>query len=135
MSEGVVAYRGGVKKFYLGVVADLVLVTIFAALGVITHDGALTAPLLIRVAWPFLLALLVAHLILRTWKASPWQVWPRGVFIVLITVVGAMTIRSLLGEGTDPAFVIVAFCVNTLFLLGWRLLARLLTRRSGQSPA
>lgn len=121
------------KNYYLGVVADVILVIIFAALGVLSHDGALTAPTLVRVAWPFLVSLLVAHLILRTWTSQPWQLWPRGVFIVLITVVGAMAIRSLLGEGTDPAFVIVSFAVNTLFLLGWRLIARLLTRRSGQA--
>lgn len=117
------------KNYYFGVIADIVLVIVFATLGVASHYGVVTGPALARVAWPFLVALLVAHLILRTWKAAPWQLWPRGVFIVLITVVGAMVIRSLIGDGTDTAFVIVAFCVNTLFLLGWRALAAFAHRR------
>lgn len=117
------------KKYYLAVLADILLVITFAALGATSHYGSVTAAVLARIAWPFLVALLLAHLFLRTWRAAPWQVWPRGVFIVLITVVGAMAIRSLIGDGTETAFVIVSFAVNTAFLLGWRVVTSLLARK------
>ena len=41
-----------------------------------------------------------------------------------------MLLRAATGGGTATAFVIVALCFLGLFLVGWRLLARLLGGRS-----
>jgi hypothetical protein len=39
-----------------------------------------------------------------------------------------MILRVVAGQGTAAAFIVVALAFLGLFLLGWRVLARLLTR-------
>ncbi|MDO5646201.1 MAG: DUF3054 domain-containing protein [Dermabacter sp.] len=130
------------KKSSLAVLADILAILIFACIGVYSHYSLLEPALVARVAWPFLISLLVAHLVLGSWRVEPTRIWPHGVFIVAITVVGAMVIRSLIGDGTATSFVLVATGVITALLLGWRLVGRLIGRRSravagadGERPA
>ena len=52
-----------------------------------------------------------------------------GVVIVLVTVALGMALRVVSGQGTAVAFIIVALSFLTLFLVGWRLVARRLLRR------
>ncbi len=40
-----------------------------------------------------------------------------------------MTVRVLAGQGTAMAFILVAFAFLALFLLGWRVVARILITR------
>lgn len=117
------------RNYYRALAADAVLVVLFSVLGTLSHNGALTLVNLARVAWPFLAGLVLAHLVLRAWRVEPWRLWPHGVFIVAITVVTAMLLRTLTGAGTALPFVLVSFAVNALFLLGWRVIAGLVTRR------
>ena len=46
-----------------------------------------------------------------------------------------MVLRVIAGQGTAFAFILVALAFLGLFLLGWRLAARLVTRFRTPSPA
>ena len=121
------------RNYYRALGADALLVIVFSVLGTLSHNGALTIVNLARVAWPFLAGLVLAHLVLRAWRVEPWRLWPHGVFIVAITVVTAMLLRTLTGAGTALPFVLVSFAVNVLFLLGWRTIAGIIVRRKKAS--
>ena len=121
------------RNYYRALGADALLVIVFSVLGTLSHNGALTIVNLARVAWPFLAGLVLAHLVLRAWRVEPWRFWPHGVFIVAITVVTAMLLRTLTGAGTALPFVLVSFAVNALFLLGWRIIAGIIVRRKKAS--
>ena len=103
---------------------DVVLVVVFAALGARTHhDGALGAAEVADVAWPFLVGLGVAHAVGR----APWTP-VFGLVVWGCTVAIGMALRLATGDGTALAFVLVATGFNLATLVGWRLLAVLLTR-------
>lgn len=112
----------------LALLADLVLVIVFAALGLAAHDAPLTASAVLLVAWPFAVGALLGHLAVRSWHA-PLRLWPHGVMVWAITLAGGMALRSLLGMGAQLAFVITTALFLALFLLGWRLIATLVERR------
>lgn len=80
-------------------------------------------------AWPFLVAAVLGWLLGRAWRA-PLRLWPTGVIVWAVTVAGGMLLRSVSGEGTAVAFVIVATVTLALFLLGWRAVAALTRRLS-----
>src|ERR1700759_419021 len=75
-------------------------------------------------AWPFLAGLAFGWLAARAWR-QPFRLWPAGVGAWLGTVALGMLLRVGAGQGTAPAFIGVALVFLGLFLLGWRLLARL----------
>lgn len=111
----------------LGALAlDAVLVVIFAVLGARTHhDGALNVEAVADVAWPFLAGLGLAHALLQT----PFTL-RSGLLVWLSTVVVAMVLRQLTGDGTALAFVVVATLFNFAMLVGWRAIATLRARRA-----
>lgn len=105
---------------------DAVLVVVFATLGARTHhDGALTLAAVADVAWPFLVGVGVAHAFFRV----PLSVRFGVLAWVCVLVVG-MGLRLATGDGTAWAFVLVATGFNLLTLVGWRLVALLVSRRS-----
>jgi FtsH-binding integral membrane protein len=57
------------------------------------------------------------------------MVWPIGIAVWLCTVALGMVLRVVSGQGTALAFIVVALVFLGLFLLGWRLLARLAVAR------
>ena len=75
-------------------------------------------------AWPFLAGLGVGWLAARGWR-RPLAIRPEGLVIWLCTVALGMILRVVSGQGTALAFIVVALAFLALFLLGWRLLARL----------
>jgi hypothetical protein len=60
------------------------------------------------------------------------RLWPNGVCIWLITVAGGMALRILSGETAALPFVAVTIVVLALFLLGSRMIATLVTRRTAR---
>ncbi|MFB8385733.1 DUF3054 domain-containing protein [Microbacterium sp. NPDC055910] len=114
------------KPLILSFLIDAVLVTIFAAIGRASHDDH---PLigLWDTAWTFLLALVIAWGVSLAWRA-PMAPVRTGLPVWAITVAGAMLLRILSGQGTQFAFVIVAASVLLVMLVGWRLIAGLVTR-------
>lgn len=109
-------------------VTDALAVLLFVAIGLLQHGIGLTGSSLGLVAWPFLIGMLLGHLAIRSWR-SPFSIWPHGVFVWAITIVAAMAIRTLFGAGTEVSFIIVTAVVLGVFMLGWRAIARVVTRR------
>lgn len=118
-----------VNTYYRALILDIVLVIVFALLGTLSHHHTVTPGLLAQVAWPFLVGVVLAHLVLQAWKVEPTRLWPHAVFIVAITVATGMVLRTVTGAGTATAFIIVSIVVNTLFLVGWRVIALALGKR------
>lgn len=107
---------------------DLLLVALFALAGRNSHSESTSAGGVWETAWPFLAALVVGWLVCRTWRA-PLQLWPGAVCLWLITVSGGMALRILSHNTAQLPFVLVAFLVLGLFLVGHRTVAALVMRR------
>ena len=103
-------------------VADLALVTVFAALGRSSHGEDAVAALV--TAWPFLVGAVVGWLVGRAWQ-RPAAVWPTGVTVWLGAEIVGMVLRTWTGQGTAWTFVLVSLAVLGVFLLGYRAIVRL----------
>ena len=108
---------------------DAVLVVVFVSIGRSSHAEGLDLAGIAATAWPFLAALAVGWLAARAWR-HPLSVWPTGVIVWAVTVIGGMLLRVASGQGTQFAFIVVATLTLAAFLLGWRLIALLVTRRT-----
>lgn len=102
---------------------DAVAVILFAAVGRVSHGEGLTLNGLIDTAGPFLGGVLLAWLVIDWQRWEPYA-WRTGILVLACVVVVGMVLRSLLGQGVQPSFVVVATLVLALLLLGWRLVAR-----------
>ncbi|MDQ0892991.1 hypothetical protein QFZ26_000546 [Agromyces ramosus] len=114
---------------------DTAAVVVFVLIGRRSHAEGLELIEVWGTAWPFLVALATGWLVARAWR-HPIAVWPSAIVIWVVTLIGGMLLRAMSGQGTDPAFVIVAASVLAAFLIGWRLLARVvatLTRRRSRA--
>jgi hypothetical protein len=118
---------------WLAAVIDVVLIVAFAVIGRSSH-GEPFAPLgLWTTAYPFLAGWAIAYVTSGAWS-RPLAIWPTGVVAWILTVFVGMAIRVATGQGVvdgNPlpiSFVIVATIVLGVFLVGWRLLARLVLR-------
>lgn len=114
-------------RHVLVVIVDLALVVAFAAVGRRNHAEGLTPGGIIDTAWPFLLGAAIGHLIALSLRGGAASL-PTGGCVWVASVAVGMALRRATGDGTDPAFVVVATLVLGVLLLGWRLLGRL--RRS-----
>ncbi|AZS46266.1 MULTISPECIES: DUF3054 domain-containing protein [Microbacterium] len=120
-------------RYLPAVVVDVVLVLIFAAIGRASHDENPAGFLL--TAWPFLIALLIGHLLAALLPGRPRRPWSVlwGAVVWIVTVAGGMLIRVLSGDTAEVPFIIVATLVLGAFLVGWRAITALL-RRGRNSP-
>jgi len=111
---------------------DTAAIVLFVAIGKKEHEQGSAISGLIETAAPFLIALVVAWLALRVWqRPSDWRV---GVGVWAIVVALGMVLRHFVfDDGTAIAFVIVATCFLGLTLIGWRLAALLIDRRTARS--
>lgn len=100
--------------------ADIVLVIVFAALGLASHEGAVDPAGLVRVAWPFAVALLAGWLALRVWT-DPSAPVRKGLPLWAMTALGGLALRVITGGGAAIPFVVVTAIVLLVFLVGWRL--------------
>ncbi|MFN8190109.1 MAG: DUF3054 domain-containing protein [Nocardioidaceae bacterium] len=108
---------------------DLVLVSIFAAIGRFSHDESLTLAGWAHTAWPFLAGALIGWGIVGV-RHLPGGSVAAGVAVWPVTVAGGMVLRALTDQGVAVSFIIVASVVLGLFLVGSRLVVRLATRRA-----
>lgn len=107
---------------------DVVVVTVFAGIGRASHAEGLDVGGVWGTAWPFLAGLAVGWLAARAWR-HPAAVWPTGVLVWAVTLVAGMLLRVASGQGTAVAFMVVAALTLGLFLVGWRAIAALVSRR------
>ena len=105
-------------------VLDVCCVLIFVIIGRASHTKGESLAGIASTSWPFLAGLGVGWLAARGWR-RPLALWPAGLSAWLGTVALGMVLRVVSGQGTAPAFIVVALAFLALFLLGWRLLARL----------
>ena len=117
----------------LAVVLDVCWVLIFVIIGRASHTKGESVAGLASTSWPFLCGLGVGWLASRAWR-QPLALRPAGIGVWLSTVVFGMVLRVIAGQGTAVAFIGVALAFLGLFLLGWRLLARLVTGRAIRMP-
>ncbi|GGR37224.1 DUF3054 domain-containing protein [Agromyces mediolanus] len=108
-------------------VADVLLVALFVVIGRRSHAEGLDLAGLWQTAWPFLAALLLGWLVSLAWR-RPLAVWPTGVVVWAVTLVGGMLLRTASGQGTQLPFILVAAGTLALFLLGWRAIVALVAR-------
>lgn len=115
-------------------VIDAALVVFFAVLGRATHGEPLDVGGVVATAWPFLAGAAAGWGACLAWR-RPLSVVRTGVTVWVASVVVGMLVRVAVGEGTAVAFIVVAFLVLGLFLIGWRALAMPFERAAGRRAA
>ena len=129
MSTGVTA----TQRVGIAAGLDTAGVVGFVALGRRTHDldpglGGLASSVA-----PFLIALAIAWIALRVWR-RPWSPLA-GLGVWVITAVGGLVLRvAVFGDSAATAFIWVTVATTALLLVGWRLIAAALVRRSPALP-
>ncbi|GAA3766456.1 DUF3054 domain-containing protein [Microbacterium kribbense] len=121
------------KRTVWSLVADIVIVIVFAVAGRASHAEALDLGGIATTAWPFLAALVVGWAVTLAWRA-PARPLRTGVPLWLVTLVGGMLLRVLSAQGTAVPFIIVAAVFLLITLVGWRVLARVIARRRRRTP-
>ena len=98
---------------------------LFVVIGRANHDKGETLAGIASTAWPFLAGLALGWFAARAWR-RPRAIVPAGLGAWIGTVAFGNLLRVWGGQGTAFAFILVALAFLGLFLLGWRLVARLL---------
>jgi hypothetical protein len=109
-------------------VADVIGVLVFCAVGRRSHDEGLSVTGVATTAWPFLTGTVVGWLASRGWR-RPTALVPTGVIVWLCTVAVGMVLRKASSAGVAASFVVVAASVTAVLLLGWRAVVGLSLRR------
>jgi hypothetical protein len=123
--------RSSSRSILVALTLDVLSVVVFAALGRATHDGDVLGPAgagLAETSWPFLGSLALGWAVSLAWR-RPFAPVRVGIPVWIVTVVGGMLLRAVSGQGTQLAFVIVATIVLGAFLVGWRIVAAIGSRR------
>ena len=109
-------------------IVDVVTVVVFVAIGRRNHDEGTALSGVLGVAAPFLIALGISWIGLRTWR-EPFN---RASFIatwVITVFVGLLLRRVVFDRGIATAFIIVATITLGVLLSLGRLLSQRLVRR------
>ncbi|KXZ58200.1 MULTISPECIES: DUF3054 domain-containing protein [Brevibacterium] len=119
------------SHIFTALVADIILVIAFAAVGFYTHAQVLTVDGVVQTSWPFLVGLGCAWILSAAWTA-PLAPMRTGVAIWSTTILLGMIVRFAVGAGIAGPFIIVASALNFLTLVGWRVIARAVGGRSAK---
>ncbi|MCG7299851.1 DUF3054 domain-containing protein [Brevibacterium ravenspurgense] len=119
------------SHIFTALVADIILVIAFAAVGFYTHAQVLTVDGVVQTSWPFLVGLGCAWILSAAWTA-PLAPMRTGVAIWSTTILIGMIVRFAVGAGIAGPFIIVASALNFLTLVGWRVIARAVGGRSAK---
>lgn len=119
-------------RYVPALILDAVFVLVFAVIGRASHQEDPGGFLL--TAWPFLVALLLGHLVAALLPERPRRPWSLlwGAVVWVVTVVGGILLRLVSGDTAQVAFVIVATLTLGVLIVGWRAVAALLRRRAGR---
>lgn len=118
------------RSALLALLADVVLVVVFTAIGRATHDGDVLGEGgsgLLVTAWPFVTGLMAGWAVSRGWR-RPLAPLRTGLVVWGLTLVGGVLLRAVSGQGVAVAFVIVAAVTLLVFLVGWRVIVGLIAR-------
>jgi hypothetical protein len=119
--------RRRIRRPLIAVLADIVCVIVFCAIGRRSHAEGLTVAGVAQTAWPFLTGAALGWLLIRGWR-RPFTVIPTGVTVWVCTVVGGMLLRKATSAGVSTSFVVVASVSTAVLLLGWRAAAAFFRR-------
>lgn len=100
---------------------DLLLVIAFCALGRSTHGEPPFGGDFLVTAGLFVAGLVLGWLVNRLALGGHTEALRAGAVAYAATLIGGMLLRALTGQGTAPAFVIVAAVTLAVLLPGWRL--------------
>lgn len=115
----------------LAVGLDVFAVVLFVALGRRSHDESGAFAAVVETAAPFLVGLAAGWLVARAWRRPTSLL--TGIVIWPVTILVGMVVRNLVFDrGTATSFVIVATLFVGAFLVGWRVVVRLVDRRRAQ---
>jgi FtsH-binding integral membrane protein len=112
----------------VGLVLDVCCVLLFVTIGRHTHHDGDSLAGIWHTSWPFLAGLAVGLVLARGWR-QPLSIVPTGIAAWLGAAVAGMVIRVLAGQGTALAFIGVTLAFLALFVLGWRVAARIVSTR------
>jgi hypothetical protein len=118
----------GIRPTLVAVVTDVICVVVFCTVGRRSHAEGLNLAGIADTAWPFLAGTAVGWLVSRGWQ-RPAAVIPTGAVVWVCTVAVGMVLRNVTSAGVAPSFVVVASLSTALLLVGWRVGARMMTRR------
>lgn len=120
-------------RYVPALILDALFVLVFAVIGRASHEEDPGGFLI--TAWPFIVALLLGHLVAALLPARPRRPWSLGwgAVVWVVTVIGGMLLRIVSGETAQTAFIIVATLVLGVFLVGWRAVAALLRGRAART--
>ncbi|ALG86275.1 DUF3054 domain-containing protein [Gordonia phthalatica] len=112
---------------------DVLAIVVFIAIGRRSHDESGSVTGFLHSLWPFLVGAAVGWVIAAAATRdrpsfAPASLWPAGVIVWVSTVVVGMLLRVASGQGTALTFCIVASVATAVLLLGWRGVARLVSR-------
>jgi hypothetical protein len=110
----------------VGLALDVAAVLAFVGIGRHTHHDGVSVTGLWQTAWPFLAGLAAGLAAVRSWRA-PMAIVPSGVGAWLGAAGAGMVIRVLAGQGTAAAVGGVTLAFLGLFILGWRVVAGIVT--------
>jgi hypothetical protein len=108
---------------------DVASVLVFVVIGRAAHTDGVTVDGMASTSWPFLVGAAFGWLFALAWR-RPLQIVPTGLVVWLSCVAEGMVLRVVSGQGTAPAFIVVALAFLGLELLGWRALASRVRRRA-----
>jgi hypothetical protein len=111
----------------VAVVLDVCCVLAFVIIGRDSHSKGESLAGIASTSWPFLCGLAAGWVGSRAWR-RPLALRPSGIAAWLSTVALGMILRVVSGQGTAVAFIGVALAFLGLFLLGWRVIGRFVTR-------
>jgi len=119
-------------------VLDTLVVVSFVVIGRDSHGFTDDLGATLEVALPFLLALSVGIGITMAWMDP--TTWLGGLVIAAVTVIGGLALRKyVFHDGTASTFVWLTAGWMTAWMVGWRLVAALITRsvhrRGASNPA
>jgi Protein of unknown function (DUF3054) len=118
----------GMRAAVISVILDVCAVLAFVAIGRHAHHAGDGLTGLAATAGPFLGGLAVGIAAVRAWR-QPLGLVPAGLGAWLGAAVAGMIIRILAGQGTAASFWAVTLAFLALFILGWRIVARIVTTR------
>ena len=117
----------------VGGAADLACIVVFVLVGRRSHHEDAGLAGFVRVAWPFVVGLIVATTVGVLARLRPWTA---GLVAWLGTVAVGMTLRiAVQDRGFKPGFVIVTTLFLALTMLGWRAVAWVVVPRVRRARA
>ncbi len=108
----------------VSLILDVACVLAFVTLGRHSHHRGDSLAGIWTTSWPFLVGLAAGLLAVRGWR-QPSALAPAGLGAWLGAAGLGMIVRVLAGQGTAVAFIFVTLAFLALFILGWRIVARI----------